>query len=59
VTEVLGQEFESDQAAQPQILGPINHSHPAGAQLLEDAMWETVSPTTVVLPSRFGRSNPV
>jgi len=35
---IIRQEFESDEAMQFYILGFINHTHPASAQLLDDAV---------------------
>ena len=36
--EVFGQEFESDEAMQPRVLSLVHHTHPATAQLLDDAV---------------------
>jgi hypothetical protein len=35
---VLRQEFEGDAAVQPGVLGLVDHTHPAAAQLLDDAV---------------------
>src|SRR6516162_8158705 len=35
---MFGQELQGDEAAELGILGLINHTHPAAAQLLEDAV---------------------
>ena len=34
----IGQKFERDKTVQPGVLGLVNHTHPAAAQLLNDAV---------------------
>ena len=36
--ERIGQEFQSDVAAQTQVFGLVDHTHPAAAELLENAV---------------------
>jgi hypothetical protein len=38
LSEILGQEFEGNVTAEVQILGFIDHTHPAAANLLNDAV---------------------
>src|ERR1039458_8452776 len=38
VGQVFGQEFKSNEAVKPYVLGLIDHSHSARAQLLDDAV---------------------
>ena len=35
---IIGQEFESDEATEVGILGFVDHTHPAAAELLDDAV---------------------
>jgi hypothetical protein len=35
---IVGQEFESDKATKVSVLGFVNHTHPAAAQPLNDAV---------------------
>ena len=36
--DLVGQEFQGDKAVQLQVLGLVNHAHPAAAELLDDAV---------------------
>jgi len=38
VSDFTRQKLESDKALDPSVLGLVNHSHPAAAQLLDDAV---------------------
>ena len=38
VRQMFRQEFQSDGAAEPVVLGLINHTHPAATKLLDDAV---------------------
>ena len=38
VGQLFGQELKSNEAVKPYVLGLIDHSHPAAAQLLDDAV---------------------
>jgi hypothetical protein len=38
--KIGGQEFQGDEAAQFGVLGLVNHTHPAAAQLFDDAVVE-------------------
>ena len=42
--QFFGQEFQTDRAMQPRVLGLINHTHPAAAQLLDDSVMGNCSP---------------
>ena len=36
--DLVGQEFQRDKAMQPGVLGFVNHTHPAAAELFNDAV---------------------
>ena len=50
---MFGEELQGDEAAELDVLGLINDTHPATTQLLEDAVMRRVRPNMTVALARI------